>query len=248
MNLRVDLNADMGEGAGHDEQLLALISSANIATGVHAGDAASVLKSIQATHARGVAVGAHPGFADRENFGRSEMAMNSEDIYALVLDQLTAFQTAAQSIGSRLNHVKPHGALYNMAARDADYAGAIVRAILKVAPTAVLFAPGRSELSKAAAKSGLALAREVFADRNYQADGSLVPRARGDALLHDPQAAAERVLRMLKEGVVRSVDGTEVPVQVETICVHGDTPQAVVFARELRDRLIRAGFEIGAPR
>lgn len=248
MKLSVDLNADLGEGSGHDSELFELISSANIATGFHAGDPKSILDSIRAAGEKGVAVGAHPSFADRENFGRKEMIVPIPELFAQLVYQIGAFRSLATAVGVRANHVKPHGALYNMAVRDEKMADAIVHAMLAVDSGLILFAPANSAMEQAGRKAGLQVAREIFADRNYLNDGWLVPRTRPDALLHDPSEAAERVLRMLREGKVRSVEGQDVEVRGETICVHGDTPGAVEFARELRSRLEREGVKISAPR
>lgn len=244
MNLSVDLNADLGEGAGHDEELLQLVSSANIACGVHAGSAAMMREAILAAKNRGVAVGAHPGFDDRENFGRREMALPGEEIFALVVSQMQAFQAAANSLGVRPQHMKPHGALYNMAARDEAMADAIARAVLAVDPKLVLFAPASSALARAAEANEVRIAREVFADRNYMPDGSLVPRGRPEALLHDAEEAANRVYEMLLHNKVRAIDGSEVAVEVDTICLHGDAPGAVEFARQLRLALHQMGVVV----
>ena len=248
MNLRVDLNADLGEGGGHDDELLDLVSSASIACGFHAADPISMLASIRAAKARGVAVGAHPSFADREHFGRREIAPPAAEVFALVAYQIGAFNALATAAGTRVNHVKAHGALYNMAMRDEKLAEAIAQAALTIGSAVLFFAPGGSILARAALAVNLRVIREVFADRNYLADGSLVPRTRPDALLHDPDEAAARVIRMLQDGVVRSVDGTDVRVQAETICVHGDNPNAVAFVGALRSRLETGGVEIKAPR
>ena len=248
MNLSVDLNADLGEGSGHDVELFELISSANIATGFHAGDSDTMHSAISAAKKHGVAIGAHPSFFDRENFGRREMTIPVEEVFDAVAYQLGIFQAIACALDVQANHVKPHGALYNMAVRDANLADAIARAIESVDPKLILFAPDKSELARGGEAHGLQIAREIFADRNYLNDGWLVPRTRPDALLHDPGEAAERVLRMLHEGKVRSVDGRDVEVCGETICVHGDTPGAVDFARELRSRLEREGVKISAPK
>ena len=248
MSLSIDLNADLGEGAGHDEQLLALVSSANIACGVHAGSLAIMRETLLAAQERGVAVGAHPGFDDRENFGRREIALKWDELFELVRSQLESFGTVAQSLGLRVQHVKPHGALYNMAAREERVADAIVQAIKGVDEHLILFAPAPSALSRVAEASELQVAREVFADRNYMADGSLVPRDHPQALLHDPEAAANRVFRMLNEDKVQAIDGSDVHVEADTICVHGDTPHAVEFARELRICLHQSGVVISAPR
>jgi UPF0271 protein len=245
--MRVDLNADLGEGAGHDEEILELVSSASIACGFHAGDPISILASIRAARERGVAVGAHPSFADRENFGRIEVALPAGEVFTNVAYQLGAFQALATAAGARVNHVKAHGALYNMAVRDEKLAEAIAHAVLTIDSSLLLFAPGESVLERAAQSAMLRVVREVFADRNYLADGTLVPRTRPDALLHDPEEAAVRVLRMLREGVVRSVDGTDVEVCAETICLHGDNPEAVEFARSLRESLEKNGVSIQAP-
>ena len=247
MKLSVDLNADLGEGSGHDAELFELISSANIATGFHAGDSDTMHAAISAAMQHGVAVGAHPSFFDRENFGRRELKVPNEEVFDAVAYQLGIFQAIASALGVRPNHVKPHGALYNMAVRDEKLADAIARGIESVDPKLILFAPDNTELARAGETHGVQIAREIFADRNYLNDGWLVPRTRPDALLRDPKEAAERVLRMLREGKVRSVEGRDVDVRGETICVHGDTPGAVEFARELRTQLEREGVGISAP-
>jgi UPF0271 protein len=247
MKFSVDLNADLGEGSGHDAELFELISSANIATGFHAGDSDTMHAAIYAARKHGVAVGAHPSFFDRENFGRKELTISNEEVFDAVAYQLGIFQAIACALDVRPNHVKPHGALYNMAVRDAKLADAIARAIESVDPKLILFAPDNSELAGAGEAHGLQIARELFADRNYLNDGWLVPRTRTDALLHDPKEAAHRVLRMLREGKVRSVEGLDVAVRGESICVHGDTPGAVEFARELRTQLETEGVTILAP-
>ena len=247
MNLIVDLNADLGEGAGHDEELLTLVTSANIACGFHAGDADTMHKSIEAARNHNVAVGAHPSLFDRENFGRKELPVSPGEVFDAVTYQLGVFQAMAAAAGVRPNHVKPHGALYNVATHDEKIADAITRAIAKIDVKLVLFAPDGSALARAGEAHGLKIAREVFADRNYLANGSLVSRTRPDALLHDPKEAATRVLRMLREGKVRSVDGTDVDVRAETVCVHGDTPGAVEFAGTLRSQLEKEDVTIRAP-
>jgi UPF0271 protein len=247
MNLLIDLNADLGEGAGHDDELLGLVTSANIACGFHAGDANTIRRSIEVARDRGVAAGAHPSLFDRENFGRKELPVTPEQVFDAVTYQLGVFQAIAEAAGLRPNHVKPHGALYNMAVRVERIADAIARAIAKLDSNLILFAPDNSALARAGVVNGLPIAREVFADRNYRSDGWLVPRSRSDALLHDPAEAAKRVLRMLREGKVRSVEGVDVDVRAETICIHGDTPGAVEFARELRSQLEHEGVKISAP-
>ena len=247
MKSPVDLNADLGEGEPSEGELLRLVSSANIACGFHAGDPQSMAASILAARAAGVAVGAHPSLADRENFGRRDLPVSTGEVLALVTYQIGAFQAIARSLGVCPNHVKPHGALYNMAARDAALAEAVAHAILAVDRSLILFAPGGSALAQAGEAIGLRVAREVFADRNYQPDGSLVPRSQPHALLRDAGEAAARVLRMLREELVRAIDGSDIPIQADTICVHGDTPDAVAFVQDLRARLAAAGIAVAAP-
>ncbi len=248
MKMIVDLNADLGEGAGHDEELLDLVTSANIACGFHAGDADTMRWSIEAARARNVAVGAHPSLFDRENFGRKELPVKPDEIFDAVVYQLGIFQAIAEAAGVQPNHVKPHGALYNMAVRDKPLADAIARATAHVDKKLILFAPQNTALSRAGEKHGLQITHEVFADRNYLSDGQLVSRTQPDALLHDPAEAAPRVLRMLQEGKVRSVDGVDVDIRAETICLHGDNPEAVEFARALRVRLEKEGVTVRAPK
>src|SRR5437868_8148823 len=248
LNLSVNLNAEHGEGSGHDADLFELISSANIATGFHAGDSDTMHAAVCAAKEHGVAVAAHPSFFDRENFGRKELKITNEEVFDAVAYQLGVFQAIASALDVHLSHVKPHGALYNMAVRDTKLADAIARATASVDPQLILFAPDKSELARAGEVHGLQIAREIFADRNYLNDGWLVPRTRPDALLRDAKEAAARVLRMLREGKVRSVEGSDVALRGESICVHGDTPGAVEFARELRTQLEKEGVRICAPK
>jgi UPF0271 protein len=246
MKQQIDLNADLGEGAPGEGELLGLVSSASIACGFHTGDPSSISASIMAARGAGVAVGAHPSLADRKNFGRVEIPVTAKEVFALVAYQVGAFQAIANSLGVRPNHVKPHGALYNMAARDPELAEAVAHAVLAVDSSLLIFAPEGSALARTGATVGLPIAREVFADRNYLPDGSLVPRSHPDALLHDPKEAAARILRMLREQVVQAVDGSDIAIHADTICVHGDTPEAVAFARELRAALARAEVTVAA--
>jgi UPF0271 protein len=247
MSLQVDLNSDLGEGAGFDPELLDLVTSASISCGFHAGDPASILRSIRDASERNVSIGAHPSFLDRENFGRSELTLEPAEVFAQVTYQLGAFNALTSAAATRMNHVKPHGALYNMAAHDEKLADAVVRAILVIDPYLILFAPPNSALERAGQAAELRVVREVFADRNYLANGSLVPRDRADALLTDPVEVSKRVLRMLREGKVYAVDGTDIDMRGETICVHGDTPGAVEFVRTLRVELEVEGVNIRPP-
>ncbi|MEP7072091.1 MAG: 5-oxoprolinase subunit PxpA [Verrucomicrobiota bacterium] len=248
MRKTIDLNADLGEGAGSDEQMLGLVSSANIACGLHAGNPASILATIEVAKRLQVAIGAHPSLNDRVNFGRSEQGTSPDEVFALTTYQVGAMQALCRAARVKLRHVKPHGALYHMAARERPLADAVARAIAGLDSGLILFGPPASALVEAGREKGLTVAMEFFADRNYLPDGSLVPRSRSDALLPDAKAAAARALQMLRENRVRAVDGSDVALSAETICVHGDTPQAVEFVRALRAELEGAGIAIRAPR
>jgi UPF0271 protein len=238
---RIDLNCDLGEGAGNDAGLMPLVTSANIACGGHAGNEATMRATVALAQKHGVAIGAHPGFPDREHFGRRELEMSPEEIWATVMIQIMALRAIAP-----LRHVKPHGALYNLAARDATVAGVIVDAVLAVDKELILFALAGSELVKAGRARGLRVAEEVFADRTYQADGALTPRSRPEAMIQDEDAVVTQVLRMISEGKVRSTDGVDVPIKADTICLHGDGPNVVAFAQRLNVELRKAGIEIKA--
>lgn len=244
----IDLNSDLGEGAGHDEEILNLVSSASLACGLHAGNPNSIFNSIRSATEKGVAVGAHPSLDDRRNFGRTEMQVSEAEVYALVAYQVGAFQALCHAAGTEMNHVKPHGALYNMAARDRALAEAVCHAVLAADSHAIVFVPPGSELEIAAKALGLKIATEFFADRNYNADGTLVSRADRAALLHDPNEAAECVIRMIRKGLVRTVDGSEISMRAHTICLHGDSPNAVAFAKQLRARLEQEKIAIAAPK
>jgi UPF0271 protein len=235
----IDLNCDLGEGAGQDAALMLLITSANIACGAHAGDEATMRATLALAQRHGVAIGAHPGFADRANFGRMEIALPPADVRDLVESQIATLQALGP-----VSHVKAHGALYNMAGRDPALADAVAQAVQRRGPELVLFALAGSELIHAGRACGLRVASEVFADRTYQCDGSLTPRSRPDALIHDEEAAVAQVLRMVQEGRVRATDGTDVPIAADTICLHGDGPHAVAFARHLGAELRRAGIAL----
>jgi UPF0271 protein len=238
---RVDLNCDLGEGAGHDAELMPLITSANIACGAHAGDDATMRATVALARKHGVAIGAHPGFADRANFGRRELPVTPAEARGLVLAQTRTLQALGP-----VRHVKTHGALYNMAARDAALAHAVAAAVYEADPRLVLFVLAGSKLAVAGRLCGLQVAEEVFADRTYRADGSLTPRTEPKALITDEEAAVAQVLRMVREGMVLATDGSDVAIQADTICLHGDGAHPVKFARRLRQELTAAGVEIRA--
>jgi len=241
---RVDLNCDLGEGAGHDEELMPLISSANIACGGHAGDEATMLATIRLARQHRVAIGAHPGFADRENFGRVELPVTPAEARGLVLGQTQQLLAVAAQAGARVRHVKPHGALYNMAVRDAALARAVAEGVYEADPRLILVGLAGSRLIEAGRECGLSTISEVFADRTYRSDGSLTPRREPGALVTDPAQAVAQVLGMLRDERVTATDGSNVPISAQTICLHGDGEHAVEFALKLRAALLEAGFEI----
>lgn len=240
--LTVDLNCDMGEsfGAwtmGDDAAILPYVSSVNIACGFHAGDPATMMKTIQLALKYNVKIGAHPGLQDLAGFGRREMQVTVREVYELMVYQIGALAACAKVHATVLYHVKPHGALYNMAARKAELADAVAQAIYDVDTTLVLYGLSGSELINAGRKKGLRVYQEVFADRTYQEDGTLTPRSDKNALIHDAGQAIEQVLAMIKGGKVTSLQGTEVDIQADTICLHGDGVEAVQFARTINQTL-----------
>ena len=240
---RVDLNCDLGEGAGHDAELMPLITSANIACGAHAGGLESMVEAVQSAARNGVMIGAHPGYLDRKNFGRIERAILPEEAGRIVRRQVQQLYVVA---GPKLRHVKLHGALYNQVSRAAHLAAGVVGELARAWPDLILFALSGSRLAAVGRSRGLRVAEEVFADRTYQRDGSLTPRSRPDALITDENAAVAQVLRMVREGVVRATDGTDVPITADTVCLHGDGPHAVAFAHRLRKELAAAGVAVKA--
>ncbi|MCI0570311.1 MAG: LamB/YcsF family protein [Myxococcaceae bacterium] len=249
---RVDLNCDMGEsfGAwrmGDDEAVLPHVTSVSIACGFHAGDPSVMLRTVRAAAERGVAIGAHPGLPDLVGFGRRRMSVSPDEAYALVVYQVGALLGFTRAVGTRLAHVKPHGALYNMAAADTALAAAIARAVRDVDSGLVLFGLAGSALITEAERAGLRVASEVFPDRGYEADGSLASRGKPGALVTDPEEAARRAVRMVVEGKVAASDGRDVTVRADTLCVHGDGPHAADIARLLRQRLQEAGVQVLAP-
>lgn len=252
MKRTIDLNCDLGEsfGAwtlGQDGQIISCISSTSIACGFHAGDPQIMRHTVALARQHGVAVGAHPGLPDLQGFGRRELVMSADEVYALVLYQIGALAAFARAAGGRLGHVKPHGALYNMAARDGRLAAAVAAATRDFDPQLVLFGLANSRLIEAGREHSLRVANEAFADRSYEADGSLTPRGERDAVLADPDEAAQRVIEMVQGGRVRSRQGTWVPLLVDTICLHGDRPDAALFAQAVRQRLDAAGLSVRAP-
>lgn len=245
----IDLNADLGEGfgpwtMGDDAALLAVVTSANIACGGHAGDAETMFATLRRAADRGVTIGAHPGYEDRIGFGRRVIPMAPAEIGRMVAAQVGALQGVAALAGARVVYVKPHGALANLAADNRDVAGAIAQAVAALPGGLAVLAISGTELEHAARAAGLAVYAEIFADRGYLANGRLVPRSRPDAMIHDPETACARLLRFLDSGLMPVVDGAPVPLAAQSVCVHGDGPGAVAMARALRDRLTAAGVTV----
>ncbi|MBG9737337.1 LamB/YcsF family protein [Paenibacillus alvei] len=244
---RIDINCDMGEsfGAyrlGSDEAILPFVTSVNIACGFHAGDPTVMRRTVAAALERGAAIGAHPGLPDLAGFGRRNLDITPEEAYDMVVYQVGALYGFVTAAGGQMQHVKPHGALYNMAASDYALAEAIARAVHDLNPELVLFGLSGSELIKAGQAVGLRCAHEVFADRTYQRDSSLTPRREANALITDTEEAVQQVIRMVKEGVVYAVQGIDVAIQADTVCIHGDGAHAFAFAQSLRQRLSEEGI------
>jgi UPF0271 protein len=245
----IDLNCDMGEsfGAyalGADEALMPLVTSANIACGYHAGDPMVMDRTVRLALRYGVGIGAHPGFPDLMGFGRRAMHLRTEEIENYVLYQVGALEAFARSVGAELIHVKPHGALYNMAARDPAIAQAVARGVARAGPHRILVGLAGSALIQAAAEVGLSAAREGFADRAYLPDGALAPRHLPGAVIKDPEQAADQAVSIALRREVRTVDGQVIPLVADTLCIHGDTPGAVEIARAVRRRLEDVGVEV----
>ncbi len=247
--MRIDLNADVGEsyGAwsiGQDEALIPLVTSINVACGAHAGDPATIERTIRLGRDAGVTVGAHPGYPDLAGFGRRDIDMAPADLEASVLYQLAAVQGICRALGVEMRHAKPHGALYNRAARDASVAEPLVRALVRLSPELVLVAPPGSVLLQAGRAAGLSVAAEGFADRAYEADGSLRSRRLPGAVHGNPSVVAAQAVGIARDGYVTAWDGSRVPLAVDTLCIHGDGPDAVAFAQAARLALAEAGIEV----
>ena len=240
---KIDLNCDMGESfgtyqLGNDEEILDFVTSANIACGFHAGDPTTMRKTVKMALEKNVAIGVHPGLPDLAGFGRRNIQITPEEAYDLVLYQVGALSAFVKAEGGKLQHVKPHGALYNMAARDYSLSLSIAKAIYRMDPELILFGLAGSELIKAGEKVGLRCANEVFSDRTYQQDGTLTPRTNSNAIIHTQERAVNQVIRMIKEGKVLSQQGLDVPINAQTICIHGDNKHALEFAKYLSSSLL----------
>ncbi len=249
--LRVDLNCDLGESFGNyklglDEEVIKYISSANVACGFHASDPLVMAKTVKIAKDAGVAVGAHPGFPDLVGFGRRNMNVLPAELKAMVVYQIGALKAFCDSNKIKMQHVKPHGAMYNMAAKDEKLAVAIAEGIAEVDDSLILLGLSGSEMLKAAQKTGLKAKKEVFADRAYEEDGTLVVRTKPGSMITDENLAIERVLGMIKNGSVKAITGKEIPIEADSICVHGDSPKALDFVKKIRAALEVEGIELCA--
>lgn len=245
----IDLNCDMGEGMDSDAAIFPFITSANIACGGHAGDEDTMRRTAALALQNGVAIGAHPSYPDRDQFGRVDVlgkTLSLAGLFEVLREQLSLLQEVCRSTGTRLRHVKPHGALYNRAARDADVAEVVVQAVAQFDASLLFYGLSGSEMRRAADAAGLRFVSEVFADRTYQPDGSLTPRSQPDALIEDPALAVAQVLRMAQQGNVMTFRGP-VSISAETICLHGDGPHAAEFAGLIRGALAAKGIRVAAP-
>lgn len=247
--MKININADIGESfgkyrIGNDQELMGLIGSANVACGMHAGDPVIMARTVRLALDNGVSIGAHPGFNDIWGFGRRQIRMNPQDLEYYVTYQIGALQALAQAQGARVTHVKPHGALNNMAHENEDYAMAIGRGIKAADPELIYVANVGSQMSRAGARLGLKVANESYVDRVYDDDGQMASRERADAVIHDPQQAVNQVLRVIEDGALLCSSGKRIPAEVHTFCVHGDEPTAVPVMRALRTALEAAGIEV----
>jgi len=246
---KIDLNSDLGESfgpwkMGMDREVLAHVSSATVACGFHAGDPSVMVKTVKAARDAGVAVGAHPGYPDLVGFGRRNMACSPDEVYADCLVQIGSLLAVCRAAGVRLQHVKPHGALYNQAAKNEALAEAVAFAVRDAGEGLILLGLANSLFEPAAAKAGIPFAAEAFADRSYQSDGSLTPRNQPNAVIHAPRLAAARVVQMATEGVVETADGQKIHFRPHSICLHGDNPEAVAMAAAVRAALAEAGVTV----
>jgi UPF0271 protein len=243
----IDLNCDMGEGCPNDAQLMKYISSANIACGYHAGDADTMRRTVELAMEHSVAIGAHPGYRDAANFGRTPLSLSREEVFALVTEQIVALKQICDQLGAVLHHVKPHGALYNQAAKDKGLANAIARAVAEFDRDLIFYGLSNSFLISEAEDANLRTASEVFADRTYRTDGGLTPRSEPGAVITDSYRSLAQVMQMVQTSTVATRDGEIIPIDADTICVHGDGESAVEFAQAIRRELDAQGINVQAP-
>ena len=243
----VDLNCDVGEGCGNDRELMKYISSANIACGYHAGNVDTMRETVELAMKNGVAIGAHPGYKDAANFGRTQMSLSPDEVFELMTEQMSALKKICDELGANLHHMKPHGALYNQAAKDKTLAAAIAKAVAAFDRDLILYGLSKSLLISEAEAANLRTASEVFADRGYRRDGSLAPRSEPGAVITDTDQSVSQVMQMVSMATVTTPDGEVVPIVADTICIHGDGEHAIAFARAIRGELDAHGVQIRSP-
>jgi 5-oxoprolinase (ATP-hydrolysing) subunit A len=240
----IDLNCDMGEGCGNDAELMKYISSANIACGFHAGDVETMRRTVELAIAHEVAIGAHPGYRDRENFGRTAASLSRTEVVEIITEQIATLNAVCKEFDATLHHVKPHGALYNQAAKDRELAEAIAEAVHQANSELILYGLSGSYLISEAEARGLITASEVFADRTYKADGTLTPRSQPDALINKSKDAVDQALQMINSQTVNATTGETISIRADTLCIHGDGEHAVAFAKQIRRAFEASGIKI----
>ena len=249
MSIEININCDLGEKSKHhsnkhDPELLEIVNSANIACGYHAGDEETMNKVVEISKTNGVSIGAHPSFNDPENFGRERMNLSSSEIEKLIIDQYEILQSISSKHGENVTHIKPHGALNNMACEDIDLATTLAKVIKRINPELIYLVPTGSKMEQAAKKLDMQIACEIFADRNYEDDGNLVSRKKTHALITDPEIAKNHVIKMVKNQALNCFSGKQIPCDIDSICVHGDGKSAVSTAKEIKDGLIKSGISL----
>ena len=249
MSIEININCDLGEKSKHhsnkyDPDLLEIVNSANVACGYHAGDDESMKQVVQISKKNGVSIGAHPSFNDPENFGRERMNLSSSEIEKLIIDQYEILQSISSKHGENVTHIKPHGALNNMACEDIDLATTLAKVIKRINPELIYLVPTGSKMEQAAKKLDMQIACEIFADRNYEDDGNLVSRKKTHALITDPEIAKNHVIKMVKNQALNCFSGKQIPCDIDSICVHGDGKSAVSTAKEIKDGLIKSGISL----
>ncbi len=247
--MEININCDLGESSKlhsteNDPLLLEIVNSANIACGYHAGDKPTMEKTIEISMKNNVSIGAHPSFNDRENFGRKRLNLPSSEIIKLVIDQINILSEVSITAGAKVTHVKPHGALNNMACENYELAKVIAESIMKVDKELIFLVPTGSQMEKAGKKLGMKIATEIFADRNYEDDGNLVSRSKGNAMITDPKIAKEHVIKMVENQALNCYSGKQIPCEIDSVCVHGDGKSAVNTAKEIRVGLVKSGVTL----
>ena len=249
MSIEININCDLGEKSKHhynkhDPELLEIVNSANVACGYHAGDEETMNAIIKISKKNGVSIGAHPSFNDPENFGRERMNLSDSEVEKLIIDQYEILQTISSKHGENVTHIKPHGALNNMACEDIDLATTLAKVIKKISPSLIYLVPTGSKMEHAAKKLDMKVACEIFADRNYEDDGNLVSRKKPHALITDPEQAKQHVLKMVKTQSLNCHSGKQIPCEIDSVCIHGDNKSSLATAKSIKTNLLNSGFKL----